>query len=85
MVPISIKREDKVIEEKLKRSPFTRLDSKKLMGDAIKSSATTAAKNSNKKKSGDALFEMPTTDAMDISIEGSVHEVVGEVSKDKRE
>ena len=55
MVPISIKREEKVIEEKPKRSPFTRLDSKKLMGDAMKSSATTAAKIHKKKKSCDDL------------------------------
>ena len=47
--------------------------------------ATTAAKNHRKKKSGDALFEIPTTYVMDVPIEGSVHEGVGEVSEVKRE
>ena len=73
------------MEEKLKRSSFTRLDSKKLMGDSMKSCATTAAKNHRKKKSSDALFEIPTTYVMDVPIEGSVHEGVGEVSKEKTE
>ena len=31
------------------------------------------------------IFEMPTTDVMDVSLEGSVHEVVGDVSKERRE
>ncbi|KAK4721754.1 hypothetical protein R3W88_011987 [Solanum pinnatisectum] len=71
MVPISTKGNEKVIEEKPRRRSFTRSDSKKLMGDAMKSS---------KRKSGDALFEMPATDVVDVSIEGSEHECVGEDS-----
>ncbi|KAG5585860.1 hypothetical protein H5410_046294 [Solanum commersonii] len=49
------------------------------MGDAMKSSETTA-KNRRRRKSGDAAFEMPNADVIDVSIEVSEHECVGEDS-----
>ncbi|KAH0664565.1 hypothetical protein KY284_029496 [Solanum tuberosum] len=51
MVPVSIKGKE-VSEETPKRRPFTRFDSKKLMGDAMKSSITTTAERRKKRKSG---------------------------------
>ncbi|KAH0749110.1 hypothetical protein KY290_028342 [Solanum tuberosum] len=52
MVPVSTKGKEKVSEETPKRMPFTRSDSKKLMGDAMKSSITTTAERCKKRKSG---------------------------------
>ncbi|KAH0765634.1 hypothetical protein KY285_001505 [Solanum tuberosum] len=49
MVRISLKGMEKVTEETPKRSPFTRSDSKKLMGDAMKSSMTTTAERHKKR------------------------------------
>ncbi|KAH0636235.1 hypothetical protein KY290_036659 [Solanum tuberosum] len=49
MVPISTKGKEKVTEETPKRRPFTRFNSKKLMGDAMKSSITTTAERRKKK------------------------------------
>ncbi|KAH0642440.1 hypothetical protein KY290_034033 [Solanum tuberosum] len=84
MVPISTKQKEKVTYETPKRRPFTRSDSKKLMGDAMKSSATMTAKRRKKGKSGNVLFEIPDTDVVDVSIEDSEHEGVGKSSEEKK-
>ncbi|KAH0633287.1 hypothetical protein KY284_036073 [Solanum tuberosum] len=80
MVPISTKGKEKVTKETPRKRPFTRAISQKLMGDAIKSSETTTAENRRRRKSGDAVFEMPNADVVDVSIEVSEHECVGEDS-----
>ncbi|KAH0737966.1 hypothetical protein KY290_036671 [Solanum tuberosum] len=80
MVPVSTKGKEKVTEETPRKRPFTRAVSEKLMGDAIKSSETTTAENRRRRKSGDAVFEMPNADVVDVSIEVSEHECVGEDS-----
>ncbi|KAH0638942.1 hypothetical protein KY285_035528 [Solanum tuberosum] len=69
----------------LKEGLFTGSDSRKLMRDAIKSSATTTAERRKRSKSGDALFEMPATNVMDVSINGSKNEGVGEDYEEKSE
>jgi len=71
MVPISSKGKEKVTEETPKRRPFTRSDSKKLMGDAMKSSITTTAERRKKRKSGNVLFKIPDIYVVDVSIEDS--------------
>ncbi|KAK4730166.1 hypothetical protein R3W88_023154 [Solanum pinnatisectum] len=71
MVPIPTKEKEKVIEETPKRRPFTRSDSKKLMGDAM--------------KLGNVLFKIPDTDVVDVSIEDSEHEGVEKGSEEKGE
>ncbi|KAH0739679.1 hypothetical protein KY290_038384 [Solanum tuberosum] len=85
MVSISTKGNEKVTEKTAKRRPFTRSDSKKLMGDAMKSSAITTAKRCKKRKLGNVLFEIPDTDVVDVSIEDYEHEGVGKGSEEKRE
>ncbi|KAH0765549.1 hypothetical protein KY285_001420 [Solanum tuberosum] len=85
MVPISTKEREKVIEETPKKRPFTRSDSKKLMGDAMKSSATTIAERRKERKSSNVLFEIPDTVIVDVSIDGSKNEGVGEDYEEKRE
>ncbi|KAH0784278.1 hypothetical protein KY290_003876 [Solanum tuberosum] len=84
MVHISTKGKEKVTEETPKRRPFTRSDSKKLMGDAMKSSATMIAERRKERKSGNVLFEIPDTDIVDVSIDGSENEGVEEDYEEKR-
>ncbi|KAH0655127.1 hypothetical protein KY290_030931 [Solanum tuberosum] len=71
IVPVSTKGYEKVTEETPKIWPFTRSDSKKLMGDAM--------------KLGNVLFEIPNTDVVDIFIEDSKHDGVGKGSEEKWE
>jgi len=85
MVPISSKGKEKFTEETPKRRPLTRSDSKKLMGDAMKSSITTTAERCKKRKLGNVLVEIPDTDVVDVSIEDSEHEFVEKGSEEKRE
>lgn len=67
---------EKVTKETHKIRPFTRFESKKLMGNSMKFNATVTTANKKKKKSGDTCFEIPTTVVVDISIEESKHEDV---------
>ncbi|KAK4721732.1 hypothetical protein R3W88_011965 [Solanum pinnatisectum] len=83
MVLISTKGKEKVTDERSKRRPFTRSDSKKMMGDAMRFSILTTAENRKKMKSSVEIFEIPATDVVDVSIDGSEHESVKEVSKEK--
>ncbi|KAH0664994.1 hypothetical protein KY285_026200 [Solanum tuberosum] len=76
MVPIYSKEKEKVTEETPKRRPFTRSDSKKLMGDAMKSSITTTIERRKKRKLGNVLVEIPDIDVVDVSIEDFEHEFV---------
>ncbi|KAH0738358.1 hypothetical protein KY290_037063 [Solanum tuberosum] len=85
MVPISTKGKEKVSEEIPKRRPFTRSDSKKLMGDAMKSSITTTAERRKKRKSSNVLFKIPDTNVVDVLIEDSEHEGVGKSSEARME
>ncbi|KAH0638715.1 hypothetical protein KY285_035301 [Solanum tuberosum] len=77
MVPITTKGKEKVTEETPKRRPFTRAISQKLIGDAMKSSEITTAEN-RRRRSGDMVFELPTDDVVDVSIEVSENEYVDE-------
>ncbi|KAH0698895.1 hypothetical protein KY284_013110 [Solanum tuberosum] len=85
MVPISSKGKEKVTEETPKRRPFTRSNSKKLMGDAMKSRITMTAERCKKRKLGNVLVEILDTDVVDVSIEDSEHEFVEKSSKEKGE
>ncbi|KAH0653188.1 hypothetical protein KY290_031485 [Solanum tuberosum] len=85
MVPISTKGNEKVTEKTPKRRPFTRSDSKKLMGDAMKSSATMIAERQKKRKMGNVLSEIPDTDVVDVSIEDFKREGMEKSSDEKRE
>ncbi|KAH0636646.1 hypothetical protein KY289_036561 [Solanum tuberosum] len=85
MVPISTKGKENVSEEIPKRRPFTRSDSKKLMGDAMKSSITTTAERRKKRKSSNVLFKIPDTNVVDVLIEDSEHEGVGKSSEARME
>ena len=49
-VPISENEKEKVFEEKSKRRPFTRSDSRKLMGDFMKANEASTANNRKKIK-----------------------------------
>ncbi|KAH0640259.1 hypothetical protein KY285_036845 [Solanum tuberosum] len=80
MVPITSKGKEKVTEETPRKRPFTRAVSQKLMGDAMKSTETTTAENRRRRRSGDTVFEMPTDDIVNVSIEVSEHKCVGEDS-----
>ncbi|KAG5605063.1 hypothetical protein H5410_026555 [Solanum commersonii] len=83
MVPISSKGNEKVTEETPKRRSFTRSNSKKLMGDAMKSSITTTAERCKKRKWGNVLVEIPDTDVVDVSIEDSEHDGVEKGPEEK--
>ncbi|KAH0665471.1 hypothetical protein KY285_026677 [Solanum tuberosum] len=85
MVPISSKGKEKFTEETPKRRPLTRSDSKKLMGDAMKSSITTTAKRRKKRKLGNVLVEIPDTDVVNVSIEDYEHKGVEKSSEEKGE
>ncbi|KAH0669235.1 hypothetical protein KY285_023395 [Solanum tuberosum] len=76
MVHISSKGKEKVTEETPKISSFTRFDSKKLMGDAMKSSLTTTTERRKKRKLGNVLVEIPDTYVVDVSIEDSEYDGV---------
>ncbi|KAH0637141.1 hypothetical protein KY289_037056 [Solanum tuberosum] len=80
MVHVTSKGKEKVTEETPRRRPFTKAVSQKLMGDAMKSSETTTVENRMRRRYGDTVFEMPTDDVVDVSIELSEHECVGEDS-----
>ncbi|KAH0666114.1 hypothetical protein KY285_027320 [Solanum tuberosum] len=70
MVSISTKGKEKVSEETPKRRHFTRSDSKKLMGDAMKSSITTTAERRKKRKSGEEQEEERNLSCHQTSISG---------------
>ncbi|KAG5605623.1 hypothetical protein H5410_027115 [Solanum commersonii] len=83
MVPISSKGKEKVTEETPKIRSFIRSDSKKLMGDTMKSSITTTVESRKKRKLGNVLIGIPDTDVVDVSIEDSEHEGVEKSSEEK--
>ncbi|KAK4736944.1 hypothetical protein R3W88_000641 [Solanum pinnatisectum] len=78
MVPVTTKGKEKITEETLKRKPFTRATSQKLMGDAMKSSETTTAENRRRRRSRDVVIEFPTDDVVDVSNELSENESMDE-------
>lgn len=84
-VPIFEKGKEKVVEEESKRRPFTRSDSRKLMGDAMKTNESSTADNRKKRTFKVSQFQMPFSDGVEVSGEESGEEHVREVSDGRKE